>query len=87
MEIRKTKLGPDHPDTLTSMNNLAFTWKNQGKNTKALDFMRDCSQIGPRISGFNHPKIISSLRTVGDWEKEQQEDYQPDKGWIVSQSI
>ena len=27
METRKTKLGADHPDTPTSTNNLAFTWK------------------------------------------------------------
>jgi hypothetical protein len=27
METRKKKLGADYPDTLTSMNNLSFTWK------------------------------------------------------------
>lgn len=26
IEIRKEKLGPAQPSTLTSMNNLAFTW-------------------------------------------------------------
>jgi hypothetical protein len=26
IETSKTKLGADHPDTLTSMNNLAHTW-------------------------------------------------------------
>ncbi|KZL81689.1 kinesin light chain 3, partial [Colletotrichum incanum] len=30
METRKTKLGADHPDTLTSMANLASTYRNQG---------------------------------------------------------
>jgi len=29
METRKKNLGVDDPDTLTSMNNLAFTWKGQ----------------------------------------------------------
>jgi hypothetical protein len=28
---RKTKLGADHPDTLTSMANLASTYSNQGR--------------------------------------------------------
>ena len=32
METRKRKLGADHPSTLTSMNNLAFTWKEQGRH-------------------------------------------------------
>ena len=31
METLKTKLGAGHPDTLTSMNNLAFTWKSMGR--------------------------------------------------------
>ncbi|RYP30524.1 hypothetical protein DL767_006201 [Monosporascus sp. MG133] len=31
METRKTVLGPDHPDTLTSMANLASTYTNQGR--------------------------------------------------------
>jgi hypothetical protein len=26
----KMKLGEDHPNTLTSMNNLAFTWRSLG---------------------------------------------------------
>jgi hypothetical protein len=36
METSKTKLGVDHPDTLTSMNNLAFTWKGIGRYEDAL---------------------------------------------------
>ncbi|KAK4170577.1 hypothetical protein QBC36DRAFT_341619, partial [Triangularia setosa] len=31
METFKTKLGADHPSTLTSMANLASTYKNQGR--------------------------------------------------------
>ncbi len=31
MEVRKSKLGADHPDTLTSMANLASTYWNQGR--------------------------------------------------------
>ena len=31
METRRTVLGPNHPDTLTSMANLASTYMNQGR--------------------------------------------------------
>ena len=31
MNARKAKLGSDHPDTLTSMSNLACTYQNQGR--------------------------------------------------------
>jgi hypothetical protein len=30
METSKRVLGLEHPSTLTSMNNLAFTWKSRG---------------------------------------------------------
>jgi Tetratricopeptide repeat len=38
-EMSKKKLGADHPDTLTSMNTLAFTWKGTGKETEAVRLM------------------------------------------------
>ncbi|KAH8751070.1 hypothetical protein F5883DRAFT_352484, partial [Diaporthe sp. PMI_573] len=44
LETRKQKLGPTHPDTLTSMANLAFTWYSQGRITDAIDLMDSCIQ-------------------------------------------
>lgn len=35
MKTRKTQLGEDHPATLTSMANLATTYRNQGRWEKA----------------------------------------------------
>ncbi|KAL2199928.1 hypothetical protein P885DRAFT_75110 [Corynascus similis CBS 632.67] len=42
METRKRVLGEDHPDTLTSMANLACTWKSQGRLEDALDLIKTC---------------------------------------------
>ena len=42
METRKAKLGADHPDTLTSMANLAVTWNSQDRHEDALALMQDC---------------------------------------------
>jgi hypothetical protein len=39
METSKKKLGADHPDTLTSMANLAFAWKAQGRDAEAVQLM------------------------------------------------
>jgi hypothetical protein len=36
METSKKKLGGDHPDTLTTMANLEFTLKSQGRANKAI---------------------------------------------------
>jgi hypothetical protein len=41
MEKRRKILGADHPDTLTSMNNLSFIWKAMGEQTQALKLMNE----------------------------------------------
>ncbi|KAK4243107.1 kinesin light chain [Corynascus novoguineensis] len=40
----RTKLGAGHPFTLTSMNNLAFSFRYQGRHTDALRLMRLCAK-------------------------------------------
>ena len=35
LEIRERVLGPDHPDTATSLNNLAILYDNQGRYEEA----------------------------------------------------
>ena len=37
----KAKLGPDHPDTLTSMNNLAVAYLDAGKLDLALPLLEE----------------------------------------------
>lgn len=46
METRKAKLGEDHPSTLTSMANLAFTWKSTDRNSDAIAVKRVLSEAG-----------------------------------------
>ncbi|KAK3351884.1 hypothetical protein B0H65DRAFT_419806, partial [Neurospora tetraspora] len=67
METRKAKLGADHPDTLTSMANLTFTWNSQGRHEDALALIQDCVKARQRILGPKHPKTPSSLATVSEW--------------------
>jgi Tetratricopeptide repeat len=68
METRRRVLGPEHPDTLTSMNNLAFTWKEMERDTEAIRLMKDCVQLLKRILGINHPNTVSSSATLTGWE-------------------
>ena len=42
IETSKRVLGEEHPDTLTSMNNLAFIWKKQRRDTEAIELMKKC---------------------------------------------
>ena len=55
IETSKRVLGAEHPDTLTSMNNLAHTWKGQGRDADALELMKQCVEARVRILGSNHP--------------------------------
>jgi hypothetical protein len=60
-------LGPEHPSTLTSMNNLAFTWKGQGKGKEALALMKECFKSRRNCIGTDHPDTQSSLETLNQW--------------------
>ena len=71
METRKTKLGADHPHTLTNMANLAFTWKSQGRATDATKLMEQCVQARIRVLRAEHPDITSSLSTLHRWRAEK----------------
>ena len=61
-------LGEEHPDTLTSMSNLAFTWGSQGRLNEALDLMRQCVEFQQRILGLDHPRTVSNRSTLCGWE-------------------
>jgi tetratricopeptide (TPR) repeat protein len=42
LELRRGRLGPDHPNTLTSMNNLASAYRRNGDFAKAERILRQC---------------------------------------------
>ena len=41
LKRRQAKLGPDHPDTLTAMNNLAVAYRDAGRLTDALALLEE----------------------------------------------
>jgi len=61
-------LGEEHPDTLTSMNNLAYTWKGQGRDEEAIKLMSECVQLRTQILGAGHPFTLSSLAALDGWK-------------------
>jgi hypothetical protein len=73
MKTSKTKLEADHPSTLTSMNNLAFTWEGLDRDTEALKLMEECVTVRIRILGTNHPHTLSSCATLLRWQTEELE--------------
>jgi hypothetical protein len=70
METSKKKLGADHPYTLTSMANLAFTWKGTGRETEAVRLMEECVESRKRVLGLNHPYTLFSCEALVAWMAE-----------------
>jgi hypothetical protein len=70
LERRKRVLGAEHPDTLTGMATLAFTWKAQSRRAEALALMEECVLLRTQILGLNHPVVLSSSTTFAEWKEE-----------------
>jgi hypothetical protein len=70
MEIRKRVLGEEYLDTLTSMTNLAFTWKEQGRNIEAAKLIEDYTYLRTRVLGADYPYLLLLLSTLNAWRLE-----------------
>ena len=82
IETRKKKLKVDHPDTLASMNNLAFIWKGQGRDIEAIRLISECVRLSRHILGASHPHYMSFSKTLVGWEAAG-EGWLLDLGWLI----
>ncbi len=58
---------------LTSMNNLAFTWKGNGKEIEAVRLMQDCVRFRKRVLGLDYLHSILFCRALDTWKAEQED--------------
>jgi len=49
------------------MNNLAYTWYDQGRRGDALDLMQRCSRLRRQVLGPDHPYTVSTLSALIEW--------------------
>ena len=78
-ETRKRVLGDGHPDTLTSMADLASTYRNQGRWKEAEQLDVQVSEMRKRVLGDEHPQTLTSManlastyRNQGRWKEVEQ---------------
>ncbi|CAI4216051.1 unnamed protein product [Parascedosporium putredinis] len=64
MEMRKAKLGDDHPDTLTSMANLALTFWDQGRLEEAKKLGVQVIEMRKVKLGDDHPDTLTSMANL-----------------------
>jgi hypothetical protein len=57
-------LGAEHPRTLTSMNNLATTYYNQGRLEEAESLGVEVLEISKRVLGAEHLDTLTSMHNL-----------------------
>ena len=60
-EMRKELLGEEHPETLTSMANLASTYWNQGRWKEAEELCVQVMETSSKVLGKEHPSTLGSM--------------------------
>ncbi|EDU51259.1 kinesin light chain [Pyrenophora tritici-repentis Pt-1C-BFP] len=83
MQSRKRVLGHEHPDTLSSMTNLASTYWNQGRWKEAEELGVQVMQSRKKVLGGEHPDMLISMgnlastyRNQGRWKEAEELEVQ-----------
>ena len=58
LTVDEQVLGPNHPRTATSLNNLALLYNNQGGSAKAEPLYQRALAIYEQVLGPNHPNTL-----------------------------
>jgi len=64
LAIREKALGPEHPDTTRSLNDLAVLYDSQGKNAEAEPLYKRALAIREKALGTEHPDTAASLNNL-----------------------
>ncbi len=61
LDLQRQTLGPEHPDTLKSMNSLAIVFYSEGKYAQAEALGSQTLEIRRRVLGSDHPDTLRSM--------------------------
>ncbi len=65
LEISRRVLGPEHPNTLKTMNSLASTYAGQAKYAQAESLYSQTLEIARRVLGPEHPDTLRDMNNLG----------------------
>ncbi|KAF8534119.1 hypothetical protein BDD12DRAFT_757914, partial [Trichophaea hybrida] len=71
METKKRVLGQEHPDTLTSVNNLASKFCKQGRLQEAEELLVQVMETRKRVLGQEHPDTLTSMANLASTYRNQ----------------
>lgn len=66
LHIKERVLGPAHPDTIISLNNLAALYKGMGAYSKALPLHVRAFQISKNVHGLENPETLTYLQNLAE---------------------
>jgi tetratricopeptide (TPR) repeat protein len=66
VEAMNRTLGEEHPDTLTSMNNLAISYSDLGRRQEAMELKEKVVEASKRTLGQEHPDTLSSMNNLAN---------------------
>ncbi len=64
LELRRRVLGPEHPDTLTSMSNLAVLYRVHGQYERSETLQTQALEVRRRVLGPEHPDTLTSMNNL-----------------------
>ena len=71
LKIREKALGPEHPDTSVSLNNLAMLYHSMGAYDQALPLFQRALKIREKVLGPEHPATATSLNNLAGLYEDQ----------------
>ncbi|MEH2310862.1 MAG: tetratricopeptide repeat protein [Nostoc sp.] len=71
LKITKERLGEEHPDVATSLNNLAALYDSQGKYSEAEPMFIQALALRLKLLGEEHPDVVSSFNNLAHLYKSQ----------------
>ncbi len=70
LSIKERSLGPEHPDTATSLDNLASLYKDVGQDVQAQPLYKRALAIREKVLGPEHPDTATSLDNLAELYKD-----------------
>jgi tetratricopeptide (TPR) repeat protein len=64
LKLIKAKLGPEHPHTLKTMNNLANSYCDAGKPDLALPLLEEALKLQKAKLGADHPDLLTTMNNL-----------------------
>ena len=64
LEKRRRVLGEEHPDTLSSINNMGLLLRDQGKLDQAEPYYSEALEKSRRVLGEEHPDTLTSMSNL-----------------------